>query len=528
VAASLPTSTNADPVNLAIFSNRFMSIAEQMGRVLQKTALSTNIKERLDFSCAIFDPLGGLVANAPHVPVHLGAMSEAVRKQIQIHGESLKQGDVLLSNHPSVGGSHLPDITVITPVWNNNTLRFFVASRGHHSDVGGISPGSMPPFSKTLDDEGVHIKSFKIVANSIFQENGLQALLMATAHPVRNPETVIADLKAQIAANQRGIDLLSTLINEATEKVVIAYMHHIQTNAENAVRSMLKKIALRLQETSPKGIFEAEEHLDDGSRIHLQLTIDPATGEACFDFTGTDAELPGNLNAPAAVTQSAILYALRCLINEDIPLNQGCLNPVTIILPPASLLSPSDHAAVAGGNVLTSQRIVDVIFKAVQAVAASQGCMNNLTFGDSSFGYYETIGGGSGAGPGWHGCSGVHTHMTNTRITDPEILEQRYPVMLREFSIRSQSGGRGQFDGGNGLVREIEFLRPLNVTILSERRVIAPYGLKGGHPGACGQNLLFRTDGSVIDLGGKNETQVMTGDRICIRTPGGGGWGKTV
>jgi 5-oxoprolinase (ATP-hydrolysing) len=524
---SLSAGTEADPVNLAIFSNRFMSIAEQMGRVLQKTALSTNIKERLDFSCAVFDPRGGLVANAPHVPVHLGAMSEAVRKQIRLQGKSLKPGDVLLSNHPSAGGSHLPDMTVITPVWKNRTLLFFVASRGHHSDVGGISPGSMPPFSKTLDDEGLHVKSFKIVEDSIFQEDSLHALLMSPAQPVRDPETVTADLKAQIAANQRGIDLLTALMDEAGEEVVIAYMHHIQANAEKAVRSMLRKIALQLRQSSPTAALAAEDRLDDGSAIRLLLTIDRETGEACFDFTGTDPELSGNLNAPPAVTQSAILYCLRCLINEDIPLNQGCLNPVTLILPPASLLNPSDHAAVAGGNVLTSQRIVDVIFKAFQAAAASQGCMNNLTFGDRTFGYYETIGGGSGAGPGWHGCSGVHTHMTNTRITDPEILEQRYPVMLREFSFRRGSGGRGTFHGGDGLIRDIEFLHPLNVTILSERRIFPPYGMNGGLAGARGQNLLIRAHGEVIDLGGKNEARAEAGDRIRILTPGGGGWGST-
>ncbi len=521
----LSASTDADPINLAIFSNRFMSIAEQMGRILQKTALSTNIKERLDFSCAIFDPAGGLVANAPHVPVHLGAMSHAVKKQIELLGKSLAPGDVLLSNHPSAGGSHLPDMTIITPVWKKEKIRFFVASRGHHSDIGGISPGSMPPFSKTLDDEGVHIKSFKIVKKSSFQEQELYSLLMAPANPVRDPETVIADLKAQIAAAQRGIELLSALIEEATEEVVIAYMHHIQENAENAVRGMLKQVAARLFHADQAVVLQAEDRLDDGSLIRLQLNIDQNTGQACFDFTGTDPELPGNLNAPVAVTQSAILYALRCLIQEDIPLNQGCLNPVTIILPPGSLLSPSDTAAVAGGNVLTSQRIVDVVFRAVEAVAASQGCMNNLTFGDNTFGYYETIGGGAGAGPGWHGCSGVHTHMTNTRITDPEILEHRYPVMLREFSIRKGSGGQGKYNGGDGLIRDIEFLRPLNITILSERRKYAPYGLRGGPPGSCGRNILIRVDGKEIDLGGKNEVHTDTGDRIRILTPGGGGWG---
>jgi len=303
-------------------------------------------------------------------------------------------------------------------------------------------------------------------------------------------------------------------------------MHHIQHHAENAVRTMLKKVAVHVHGNSSSDTLAAEDSLDDGSRICLNLAIDRETGSACFDFSGTDPELAGNLNAPPAVTQSAILYGLRCLINEDIPLNQGCLTPVTIILPPHSLLSPSANAAVVGGNVLTSQRVVDVIFKAVQAAAASQGCMNNLTFGNKTFGYYETIGGGSGAGPDWHGCSGVHTHMTNTRITDPEILEQRYPVMVREFSIRTGSGGRGQFYGGDGLVRDIEFLEPLNVTILSERRVFAPYGLKGGEAGAAGRNLFITADGSTTDIGGKNELIAKAGDRIRILTPGGGGWGR--
>ena len=519
------SNTEADPIRLAVFSNRFMSIAEQMGRVLQKTALSTNIKERLDFSCAVFDEHGDLVANAPHVPVHLGAMGEAVKKQIALTGGSLKQGDVLLSNHPAAGGSHLPDITIITPVWKNGVIRFFVASRGHHSDIGGISPGSMPPFSRNLDDEGLHVRSFTIVREGVFQEELLQKLLLSPANPVRSPQTIIADLKAQVAANQRGIRLLEDLMEKAGEEVVLAYMRHIQHNAEHAVRSMLRGIAAS-RGLEQGAVLFAEDMLDDGSLIRLALSIDSRTGGALFDFSGTGPEVAGNLNAPPAVTQSAILYCLRCLIREDIPLNQGCLNPVEIILPPGCLLNPSDKAAVVGGNVLTSQRIVDVIFKALQAVAASQGCMNNLAFGNTSFGYYETIGGGSGAGPGWHGCSGVHTHMTNTRITDPEILEQRYPLMLREFSLRRGSGGRGKFNGGDGLVRDIEFLSPLNVSILSERRVFAPYGLNGGEPGEKGINLHISAQGMIRDLGGKNELSVLPGERIRILSPGGGGFGR--
>jgi len=519
-------STTVDPVLLSIFNNRFMSIAEQMGRVLQKTAISTNIKERLDFSCAIFDEKGDLVANAPHVPVHLGSMSEAVRQQIQIQKSNIKPGDVLMSNHPVAGGSHLPDITVITPVWKDNKIRFYVASRGHHGDIGSASPGSMPPFSKTLDEEGLHIRSFKLIEQNVFKKEELVSLMTSITPPVRRPDLIIADLKAQVAANQRGIDLLDEMIQDHDEKTLFAYMKHIQINAENSVKKMLKKLAASLGTGKDILILKADDYLDDGSPIRLKLTIHAATGTATFDFTGTGFELWGNLNTPKAVTQAAILYTLRCLINQEIPLNQGCLNPITIILPKGSLLNPSPNAAVAGGNVLTSQRIVDVIFKAVKATAASQGCMNNFTFGNNMFGYYETIGGGSGAGPDWHGCSGVHTHMTNTRITDPEILEQRYPVLVREFSIRRGSGGAGQYHGGDGLIREIEFLEKMSAAILSERRVFKPYGLKGGKAGKSGQNLFISRDDHCISIGGKNEIDINPGDRIRILTPGGGGWGR--
>ncbi len=550
----LEIGTQADPVQVSIFGNLFMSIAEQMGRTLQRTAISTNIKERLDFSCAIFDETGGLVANAPHQPVHLGAMSEAVRQQAKLQGKLLKRGDVLLTNHPIAGGSHLPDITVITPVWQaqgsgateeQSTFSlpiFYVASRGHHADIGGISPGSMPPFSRELKEEGACIKSFKLVENGVFNEEGITELLQSPGKIKRKPgETAIrgtrllsdnlSDLKAQVAANQRGIDLLLEMVEHFTmEKttglqIVQAYMHHIQSNAEEAVRNMLKELSLR-EGLAEVDTVEASDFLDDGSELFLRLTIDRRDGSAIFDFTGTGSELWGNLNAPRAVTHSAILYSLRCLIDQEIPLNQGCLNPIKVIIEDGSLLAPSENAAVVGGNVLTSQRITDVILKAFRACAASQGCMNNFTFGNDNFGYYETIGGGAGAGPGWHGQSGVHTHMTNTRITDPEILERRYPVMLREFSIRNNSGGSGIYSGGNGLVREVEFLEPLNTAILSERRVHQPYGLNGGEPGRCGRNLFIRNDGSMLHLGGKNEISAEPGDRIRIETPGGGGYGK--
>ena len=528
--------TQADPVQVSIFGNLFMSIAEQMGRTLQRTAISTNIKERHDFSCAIFDESGGLVANAPHQPVHLGAMSEAVRQQVKLQGKMLKVGDVLLTNHPIAGGSHLPDITIVTPVWKGGKAIFYIASRGHHADIGGISPGSMPPFSRELKEEGACIKTFKLVENGIFNEAGITELLLAPGKIKRNPgepaisgtrllSDNLSDLKAQVAANQRGIDLLLEMVEHYSLEVVQAYMHHIQTNAEEAVRNMLKALSKREGLTEVDTV-EANDFLDDGSEIVLRLTIDRRDGSAIFDFSGTGPELWGNLNAPRAVTHSAILYSLRCLIDQEIPLNQGCLNPIQVIIEDGSLLAPSENAAVVGGNVLTSQRITDVILKAFRACAASQGCMNNFTFGNENFGYYETMGGGAGAGPDWHGQSGVHTHMTNTRITDPEILERRYPVMLCEFSIRKNSGGSGKFKGGDGLVREVEFLEPLNAAILSERRVHRPYGLNGGESGKCGRNLFFRKDGSTLFLGGKNEIRAEAGERIRIETPGGGGYGK--
>jgi len=528
--------TQADPVQVSIFGNLFMSIAEQMGRTLQRTAISTNIKERHDFSCAIFDETGGLVANAPHQPVHLGAMSEAVRQQVKLQGKTLKVGDVLLTNHPIAGGSHLPDITVVTPVWQNGEAIFYIASRGHHADIGGISPGSMPPFSRTLKEEGACIKTFKLVENGIFNEAGITELLLAPGKIIRKPgepaisgtrllSDNLSDLKAQVAANQRGVDLLLEMVEHYSLEVVQAYMHHIQTNAEEAVRSMLKALSVR-EGLAEVDTVKANDFLDDGSEIVLLLTIDHREGSAIFDFSGTGPEIWGNLNAPRAVTHSAILYSLRCLIDQEIPLNQGCLNPIQVIIEDGSLLAPSENAAVVGGNVLTSQRITDVILKAFRACAASQGCMNNFTFGNENFGYYETMGGGAGAGPHWHGQSGVHTHMTNTRITDPEILERRYPVMLREFSVRKNSGGSGKFIGGDGLVREVEFLEPLNAAILSERRVHQPYGLNSGEPGKSGLNLFFRKDGTILFLGGKNEIHAETGDRIRIETPGGGGYGK--
>ncbi|KAF5200561.1 5-oxoprolinase [Thalictrum thalictroides] len=546
VIDSTPSTTKivekvADVVQLSIFNHRFMGIAEQMGRTLQRTSISTNIKERLDFSCALFGPDGGLVANAPHVPVHLGAMSSTVRWQLEYWGNNLNEGDVLVTNHPCAGGSHLPDITVITPVFDKGNLVFFVASRGHHAEIGGITPGSMPPFSKSIWEEGAAIKAFKLVEKGIFQEEGIIRLLQSPCLDevsgrkipgTRRLQDNLSDLRAQVAANQRGISLIRELIEQYGLEVVQAYMTHVQTNAEEAVREMLKAVSARVlslssnQEKKALVTIEEEDYMDDGSVIRLKLTINAEKGEAIFDFDGTSPEVYGNWNAPEAVTAAAVIYCLRCLVDVDIPLNQGCLAPVKIYIPVGSFLSPSDKAAVVGGNVLTSQRVTDVVLTAFQACACSQGCMNNLTFGDDSFGYYETIGGGSGAGPSWDGTSGVQCHMTNTRMTDPEIFEQRYPVMLHKFGLRENSGGAGVYRGGDGLVREIEFRRPVIVSVLSERRVHAPKGLNGGNDGARGVNYLITRDKRKVYLGGKNTIEVQAGEILQLLTPGGGGWGS--
>ncbi len=540
-----------DPIMLSIFAHRFMAIAEQMGRALQKTSVSTNVKERLDYSCALFDASGGLVANAPHLPVHLGSMSTCVRTQAEIWKEKLKRGDVIVSNHPEYGGTHLPDITVLTPAFSGDKIVFYVASRAHHADIGGILPGSMPPHSRELFQEGAAIKSEKLVSEGIFNEKRITELLYD--EPAQFPECSgtrcladnLNDLKAQIAANKKGINLISTLIEDYGEEVVQFYMRSIQDNAELSVRNLLKDVAKRFGEKP----LQAVDYMDDGSPIRLKITIDAEKGEAVFDFEGTGPEVYGNINAPEAVTYSAIIYCLRCLISEDIPLNQGCLKPIDVRIPKKSFLSPSEKAAVVGGNVLTSQRVTDVIFRCFEACAASQGDCNNLTFGFGGnqpgekemkgFGYYETIAGGSGAGPDWEGTSGVHTHMTNTRITDAEVFERRYPVLLREFSLRAGTGGNGQHRGGDGVIRDIEFRIPVQVSILSERRVFHPYGLHGGEDAACGLNIWVRkvrkggrgedaddAEERHINLGAKNTASMQPGERIIVMTPGGGGYGK--
>ncbi|KAH8737505.1 Hydantoinase B/oxoprolinase-domain-containing protein [Ilyonectria robusta] len=531
------------PIQLSIFGHRFMSIAEQMGRTLQKTAVSTNIKERLDFSCALFSPDGGLVANAPHVPVHLGSMQFAVKYQHNRWKGQLQDGDVLVSNHPSCGGTHLPDITVITPVFDDRgDIVFYVASRGHHADIGGLLPGSMPPSSKTLAEEGAAIEAEKLVTQGVFNEERITELLLVepAKHPGCSGTRCLADnlfdLKAQVAANNKGVHLVRALIEESGLETVQTYMYAIQETAERSVRELLQ----RVRERSSGAALKAVDYMDDGSCISLAVTISE-DGSATFDFSGTGPEVYGNTNAPVAITHSAIIYSLRCLIQSDVPLNQGCLSPITINIPPSSLLAPSKTASVVGGNVLTSQRITDVILKAFQACADSQGCMNNLTFGkggkDASgnhvpgFGYYETIGGGSGAGPTWEGESGVHTHMTNTRITDPEVFEKRYPCLLHRFGIRKGSGGRGAQTGGDGIVRDIEFREDgIKVSLLTERRSRAPRGGNGGEDGSMGKNMLVTRDeegaAKIISLGGKATVEVGKGDRVVIETPGGGGWGS--
>ncbi|WVN85371.1 uncharacterized protein L203_100516 [Cryptococcus depauperatus CBS 7841] len=545
-----PTANDYDPITLSLFSNRFMCIAEAMGRSLKQTAISTNIKERLDFSCAVFSPSGDLVANAPFVPVHLGSMSWSVKYQLRLHGNNLKDGDVLLTNSPTAGGSHLPDLTVITPCFDENDptrIIFFTASRGHHSDIGGILPGSMPPTSTTIYEEGANIHSLKIVSNGYYDHDGLYRVMVEepSKYPgcsgCRNFRDVESDVKAQIAANNKGSSLLRALVAEYDLETVHRYMEYIRNNAEQAVRKMLIEAA----DKAGTNVLRAVDYLDDGSPIALTITIDRSNGSAVFDFEGTGPELRGNLNAPICVVHAAVIYCMRSMIGEDIPLNAGCLVPIEIRIPEGSLLSSSPESAVCGGNVMTSQRITDVVLLAFKACAASQGCCNNLTFGAGGkdpvtgevvdgWGYYETIAGGSGAGDGWHGTSGVHCHMTNTRITDPEILERRYPVILHQFGFRSNSGGSGRYKGGEGCIRSLQFLQPLQVSILSERRARAPYGLEGGSHGAPGLNLWIkqprdeasRGKARTINVGGKGTMQFGVGDCLVLHTPGGGGWGR--
>lgn len=534
-----------DPIQLSVFGHRFMSIAEQMGRTLQQTAISTNIKERLDFSCAIFDQRGDLIANAPHIPIHLGAMSFAVKAQMNMWEGQLAPGDVLVSNHPRAGGSHLPDITVITPIFRKDTTKpvFWAASRGHHADIGSISAGSMPSNSKTIYQEGTAIVTFKLCSKGNFEEEGVTRLLVE--EPAKYPGSSgtralsdnISDLKAQVSANHKGLSLLENLTEAYTLPVIQTYLSAIQSAADLAVRNLLKKV----YSNSHGQKLRAVDFLDDGTLISLEILIDPELGEAVFDFSETGDEVYANLNTPKAILYSAVLYVLRCLINLDMPLNNGCLVPIKIITREGSIVDPSYEAAVVGGNVETSQRIVDVILKTFGAAADSQGTSNNLTFGITdeknsiAFGYYESICGGAGAGPNWNGQSAVHCHITNTRMTDVEVFEKRYPVIVHQYKVRENSGGDGAYRGGDGILREIEFTYGgLDISFLMERRSLAPHGIFGGKDGVRGVNTWLKTEYSQekkalitrkIYLGGKASIKVAKGDRIVIMTPSGGGYG---
>jgi 5-oxoprolinase (ATP-hydrolysing) len=509
--------TEADPVLLEIFNNRFVAVAEQMGGVLQNSAYSVNIKERLDYSCALFDQRGRLIANAPHIPVHLGSMGTAVAAIIQRGGKSIRPGAVFALNDPYAGGTHLPDITVVTPVFLEAEPDpfFWVASRGHHADVGGITPGSMPPASKSIDEEGVLITDFLLVENGQFREQAFINLLQDSPFPVRNVRQNIGDIRAQIAANEKGVQELRLMIEHFGLAAVQAYMDHVRNNAAEQVRSVVDRLK--------SGAFV--QPMDCGAKICVRIGLDPNARRAVIDFTGTSAQEPNNFNAPSAIVRAAVLYVFRTLVDDDIPLNDGCLEAIELKIPPNSLLAPSWPAAVVAGNVETSQAVANALYGALGVLAAGQGTMNNLTFGNDRYQYYETICGGAGAGPGFEGASAVHTHMTNSRLTDPEILEMRYPVLVEEFRLRAGSGGRGHWRGGEGVVRRIRFREPMTVAILANSRLIAPFGLAGGASGQVGRTYVRRSNGDLVDLGSCGETSVQPGDSVVIETPGGGGFG---
>ena len=508
--------TRADPIMLEIFNNQFMHIAEQMGVVLEQTAHSVNIKERLDYSCALFDQGGELIANAPHVPVHLGSMGDSVREVIQ-SARDFRPGDAYMLNAPYSGGTHLPDITVVTPVFKGTTggPDFFVASRAHHADIGGVTPGSMPAFSRRITEEGIVIEPMRILRDGNLLEAEIHALLRSGEYPARNPAQNLADLKAQLAANAKGASGIGSLLKRYGDRVVRAYMRHVRDNAESCAREALRSIN--------DGRFSAR--MDSGEQIKVQVSIDRELGEARIDFSGTSGISDSNLNAPSSVVRAVVLYVLRTLIKRNIPLNAGCLVPIELIIPERSLLDPVPPAAIAGGNVETSQCIADVLLGAFGAAAASQGTMNNFTFGDDQHQYYETICGGCGAGPGFDGASGVHSHMTNSRLTDVEVLEQRFPVRVTRFAIRSGSGGSGKWRGGDGVVREIEFLAPMRASLLANRRSVAPFGLAGGADAKPGCDYIIRNDGTHEAVAPTAELSLERGDRIVIQTPGGGGYG---
>ncbi len=509
--------TQADPVMLEVFNNLFMNIAEQMGLRLQNTAYSVNIKERLDFSCALFDAHGQLIANAPHMPVHLGSMSESI-KTVIARNPQMREGDVYVLNDPYHGGTHLPDVTVVTPVYlasGDARPSFYVASRGHHADIGGSTPGSMPPFSKTIDEEGVLFDNFLLVRDGRLRESELRAQLNTTRWPARNPDQTIADLRAQIAANEKGVQELRSMVAQFGRDTVAAYMRHVQDNAEESVRRVITALK--------NGRFELP--LDNGATIRVEVTVHAQQREATIDFSGTSAQLPNNFNAPRAVTMAAVLYVFRTLVDDDIPLNAGCLKPLQVIVPEGCMLNPQPPAAVVAGNVETSQCVTNALFGALGVMAASQCTMNNFTFGNETYQYYETISGGSGAGPDFDGASVVQTHMTNSRLTDPEVLEFRFPVRLDSYAIRAGSGGAGRHRGGDGSVRRVRFLEAMTASILSNGRRVPAFGLAGGQPGALGINRVERRDGTVELLQHIGSAEMEPGDVFVIETPGGGGYG---
>lgn len=525
VTESSDADTEVDPVLLEVFNNLFMSIAEQMGARLESTAQSVNIKERLDFSCALFDPHGNLVANAPHIPVHLGSMGTSVKEVIRRRGASMRPGDSYAVNDPYHGGTHLPDVTVITPVFGTDDatatesdpkILFHVASRGHHAEIGGIAPGSMPAHSRTIDEEGVLFDNWLLAQGGRFREEETRRLLTEAPHPSRNARTNLADLRAQIAANRKGVDEVRRMIEEFGLDVVQAYMRHVQDNAEEAVR--------RVVDALDDGEYAYET--DSGAVIRVRVRVDRAERRATIDFTGTSAQLATNFNAPSSVVDAAVLYVFRTLVDDDIPLNDGCLRPLEIVVPPGSMLAPEPPAAVVAGNVETSQAVTGALYAALGVQAEGSGTMNNVTFGNERHQYYETVASGSGAGDGFPGADAVQTHMTNSRLTDPEVLEWRLPVRLEEFTVRRGSGGAGRRRGGDGAVRRIRFLEPMTVSTLSQHRRVPPYGMAGGEPGALGANRVERADGTVTDLGGSGSADVGPGDVLVVETPGGGGYGR--
>ena len=508
--------TDCDPVMLEVFNNLFMSIAEQMGYTLQNTALSVNVKERLDFSCAIFDATGSLIANAPHMPVHLGSMGESVRAVLRDNDGEIRPGDSYVLNNPYNGGTHLPDITVITPVFDGDGILFFVACRGHHPDVGGKTPGSAPPDSAHIDEEGVLIDNFKLVDAGTYREAEMVEVLNSAIYPARNAEQNIADLRAQLAANEKGVQELHKMVRQFGLETVLAYMTHVQNNAEESVRRVIDVLS--------DGSFTYP--MDNGQHVSVNISIDRKERSAVVDFTGTSPQGANNFNAPAAVCRAAVLYVFRTLVDDDIPMNEGCLKPITIILPDDCMLQAQYPAAVIAGNVETSQIVTDTLYGALGVMAAAQGTMNNFIYGNDTYQYYETLCGGSGAGPDFDGCDAVHTHMTNSRLTDPEVLEWRYPVLLESFEIRAGSGGGGRHRGGDGVRRRTRFLESMEAVILANHRIVPPYGMDGGDEGAVGRNWVERTDGSREELTATDLRQMAPGDVFVIETPGGGGFGR--